>query len=97
VLANAHPLTPEAYERIQALRREVYDSDDYREAIRAFIEKRDPVFARKIMELIWTIKGGLNCVHQTFSAVRLGNYIGDADFARLFGGLRSVTEYREQN
>jgi methylmalonyl-CoA decarboxylase len=45
VLANAHPLTPEAYERIQALRREVYDSDDYREGIRAFIEKRDPVFA----------------------------------------------------
>ena len=25
VLANAHPLTPEAHERIQALRREVYD------------------------------------------------------------------------
>jgi methylmalonyl-CoA decarboxylase len=44
VLANAHPLTPEAYERIQALRREVYDSDDYQEGIRAFIEKRRPVF-----------------------------------------------------
>lgn len=44
VLANAHPLTPEAYERIQALRREVYDSDDYREGIRAFLEKRSPIF-----------------------------------------------------
>jgi methylmalonyl-CoA decarboxylase len=44
VLSNAHPLTPEAYERIQALRREVYDSDDYQEGIRAFLEKRRPVF-----------------------------------------------------
>lgn len=44
VLANAHPLTPEAYERIQAQRRDVYDSDDYQEGIRAFLEKRPPVF-----------------------------------------------------
>jgi methylmalonyl-CoA decarboxylase len=44
VLANAHPLTPEAYERIQALRREVYDSDDYQEGIHAFLEKRSPMF-----------------------------------------------------
>ena len=44
VLSNAHPLTPEAYERIQSLRREVYDSDDYQEGIRAFLEKRRPVF-----------------------------------------------------
>lgn len=44
VLANAHPLTPEAYERIQALRREVYDSEDYQEGIRAFFEKRLPNF-----------------------------------------------------
>jgi len=44
VLANAQPLTPEAYERIQALRREVYDSDDYQEGIKAFKEKRSPDF-----------------------------------------------------
>ena len=44
VLANAHPLNPETYERLQALRREVYDSHDYQEGIRAFLEKRPPVF-----------------------------------------------------
>jgi len=44
VLGNAHPLNPEAYERIQSLRREVYDSSDYQEGIRAFFEKRKPVF-----------------------------------------------------
>jgi len=44
VLANAHPLNPEAYERIQALRREVYDSGDYQEGIKAFFEKRKPEF-----------------------------------------------------
>jgi methylmalonyl-CoA decarboxylase len=47
VLANAHPLNPESYERIQALRRKVYDSSDYQEGIRAFFEKRKPVFRGK--------------------------------------------------
>ncbi len=47
VLGNAHPLTPEAYERIQALRREVYDSNDYQEGIAAFLEKRKPQFRGK--------------------------------------------------
>ena len=42
VLTSAHPITPEAYERIQSLRREVYDSEDYQEGIRAFFEKRKP-------------------------------------------------------
>ena len=44
VLANALSLTPEGYERIQSLRREVYDSDDYKEGIAAFLEKRAPRF-----------------------------------------------------
>jgi methylmalonyl-CoA decarboxylase len=47
VLASAHPITPEAYERIQSLSREVYDSEDYQEGIRAFFEKRKPVFLGK--------------------------------------------------
>ena len=47
VLANAHPLNPEAYERIQSLRREVYDSNDYQEGIQAFFDKRKPVFRGK--------------------------------------------------
>lgn len=44
VLANAHPMIPETYERLQSLRREVYDSADYQEGIQAFKEKRRPNF-----------------------------------------------------
>jgi methylmalonyl-CoA decarboxylase len=44
LLANASPLTPNMFERIQGLRRKVYDSGDYREGIQSFLEKRGPVF-----------------------------------------------------
>jgi methylmalonyl-CoA decarboxylase len=44
ILAGAHPMSPQGFERIQGLRRLVYDSDDYREGIQAFKDKRVPVF-----------------------------------------------------
>jgi len=44
ILAAAKPMSPQGYERIQGLRRVVYDSLDYTEGIRAFKEKRTPVF-----------------------------------------------------
>jgi methylmalonyl-CoA decarboxylase len=44
ILAGAHPMTPQGFERVQGLRRVVYDSHDYQEGIRAFKEKRKPVF-----------------------------------------------------
>jgi methylmalonyl-CoA decarboxylase len=46
-LAEAHPLTPETFERIQGMRRAIYDSEDYREGIRSFFEKRQPQFHGK--------------------------------------------------
>ncbi len=45
VLTDAEPITPEVFERIQHLRRQVYSSSDYSEGIRAFYEKRKPAFA----------------------------------------------------
>jgi methylmalonyl-CoA decarboxylase len=44
ILAGARPMSPQGFERVQGLRRLVYDSDDYQEGIRAFKEKRKPVF-----------------------------------------------------
>jgi methylmalonyl-CoA decarboxylase len=44
VLAGATPLNPEGFERIQALRRRIYDSADYQEGIRSFFERRAPHF-----------------------------------------------------
>jgi methylmalonyl-CoA decarboxylase len=44
ILAGAHPMTPQGFERIQGLRRLVYDSQDYREGIQAFKDKRPPRF-----------------------------------------------------
>jgi methylmalonyl-CoA decarboxylase len=44
ILAGAHAMSPQGFERIQGLRRVVYDSHDYQEGIRAFKEKRRPVF-----------------------------------------------------
>lgn len=44
ILAGAHPMSPQGFERIQGLRRLVYDSHDYREGIRAFKDKRAPRF-----------------------------------------------------
>jgi len=44
ILAGAHPMSPQGFERVQGLRRIVYDSRDYREGIRAFMEKRRPTF-----------------------------------------------------
>jgi methylmalonyl-CoA decarboxylase len=43
-LSQAHPLSPQVFERIQGLRRHVFESQDYREGLAAFFEKRPPVF-----------------------------------------------------
>ena len=44
ILARSHPVSPDTFERIQALRRCVFESADYVEGKNAFLEKRKPVF-----------------------------------------------------
>ncbi len=44
ILGGSASLSPETFERIQGLRRIVYDSADYKEGKLAFLEKRKPQF-----------------------------------------------------
>lgn len=47
IISNAAPMSPDTFERIQGLRRASYDSADYQEGIRAFMERRPPKFQGK--------------------------------------------------
>jgi methylmalonyl-CoA decarboxylase len=47
ILSKSRPMSAETFERLQGLRRNVYDSHDYREGIRSFLERRRPEFTGK--------------------------------------------------
>jgi methylmalonyl-CoA decarboxylase len=44
VLSDYQPIAAQVYERVQGLRREAYDSSDYLEGLKAFEQKRQPIF-----------------------------------------------------
>ncbi len=44
VLTDYQPIAAQVHERVQGLRREAYDSNDYLEGLKAFAEKRPPIF-----------------------------------------------------
>jgi methylmalonyl-CoA decarboxylase len=44
VLSDYQPISAQVYERVQGLRREAYDSNDYLEGLKAFDQKRQPIF-----------------------------------------------------
>lgn len=44
VLSDDFPIAAQTFERLQDMRRMVYDSEDYREGVAAFREKRPPAF-----------------------------------------------------
>jgi methylmalonyl-CoA decarboxylase len=44
VLSDYQPIDAQVYERVQALRREAYDSSHYPEGLNAFAQKRQPIF-----------------------------------------------------
>ena len=44
VLSDYQPIAAQVYERVQGLRRQTYDSQDYLEGLEAFAQKRQPVF-----------------------------------------------------
>ena len=44
VLSDYQPIAAQVYERVQGLRQEAYDSSDYVEGLKAFAQKRQPIF-----------------------------------------------------